>query len=102
MPPGTLPTLVQAPIEQSRGKGSPAATHRALLALILFGIAFGYVEASVVTYLRDLYAPLHEQVQPSRSPNDLFPLLRLEQFQAAGPRAMRWLGTELFRELATL
>jgi hypothetical protein len=75
---------------------------RALVALVLFGIAFGYVEASVVTYLRDLYAPLHQRFKPPASENDLFPLLRLNQLQEAGPQAMRWLWTELFRELATL
>jgi hypothetical protein len=31
---------------------------RALLALTLFGVSFGYVEAAVVVYLRSIYDPL--------------------------------------------
>jgi hypothetical protein len=75
---------------------------RVVCALLLFGISFGYVEAAVVVYLRDLYAPLHEQFHPGRSSNDLFPIMRLEQLHSSGQAAMRWLWTELIRELATL
>ena len=31
---------------------------RTFLALILFGIAFGYVEAAVVVYLRTIFVPI--------------------------------------------
>jgi len=75
---------------------------RVVCALLLFGISFGYVEAAVVVYLRDLYAPLHAQFHPDRSTGDLFPVMRVEQLQSAGPLAMRWLRTELIREFATL
>jgi hypothetical protein len=75
---------------------------RVFCALVLFGISFGYVEAAVVVYLRSLYAPLHVQYQPGETSSDLFPLIRLEQLEAAGSEPMHWLSTELIRELATL
>jgi hypothetical protein len=68
----------------------------------LFGIAFGYVEASVVVYLRGLYTPLLEQAHISRASGELFPLIRVEQLEQAGPRATGLLSTELVREFATL
>ena len=40
---------------------------RVLTALLLFGIAFGYVEAAVVVYVRVLYEPLHQQLYPGRA-----------------------------------
>jgi hypothetical protein len=79
--------------------GSPT---RLLLALILFGVSFGYVEAAVVVYLRALYAPLHEKLYRGHPSNDLFPLILLDQLQAAGTEPVRWLSTELLREVATL
>lgn len=75
---------------------------RIVIGLLLFGISFGYVEAAVVVYLRTIYDPIREQISPTRSPGDLFPLIRLEQLQAAGPHHMHRLRTELGRELATL
>jgi hypothetical protein len=75
---------------------------RVLLALLLFGASFGYVEAAVVVYLRGLYEPLHQQLHPARAPGDLFPLLRLDQLEAAGPEPLHWLVIELAREAATL
>jgi hypothetical protein len=75
---------------------------RIVIGLALFGISFGYVEAAVVVYLRTIYDPIREQISPARSPGDLFPLIRLEQLQAAGPHHMHRLKTELGRELATL
>jgi hypothetical protein len=74
---------------------------RLLLALFLFGVSFGYVEAAVVVYLRPLYEPFHERAHPGHTPGDLFPLLRLDELQAAG-EPLRLLRVELVREAATL
>ena len=41
---------------------------RILLALILFGIAFGYVEAAVVVYLRTIFVPIRQEGPPNGSP----------------------------------
>jgi hypothetical protein len=75
---------------------------RVAAALVLFGIAFGYVEAAVVVYLRAFYEPLRAQYYPDAPTGDLVPLLRAEQVRAAGPKYARMLGVELARELATL
>ena len=73
-----------------------------LLALCLFGIAFGYVEAAVVAYLRTIYVPIRHATFHAVPHDDLFPLLQIEHLQAAGPQYVRLLWTELGRELATL
>jgi hypothetical protein len=96
---GSAEQAQQKRVISQAATGSPT---RLLLALILFGVSFGYVEAAMVVYLRALYAPLHEQLHPGRLASDLFPLIRLDQLQAAGPEAMHWLSTELIREFATL
>lgn len=75
---------------------------RALFALLLFGVSFGYVEAAVVVYLRGLYEPLHERLHPNQHPGDLFPLITVEQLRASEPNGLFWLTVELGRELATL
>src|SRR5260370_10641950 len=75
---------------------------RATLALLLFGVSFGYVEAAVVAYLRALGEPVRERFYPGRGPDDQFPLLKLEQLEAGGPELLRVLKTELVREAATL
>ena len=75
---------------------------RVLLALALFGIAFSYVEAAVVVYLRTIYVPIRQATFQTVPNNDLFPLLQADHLQAAGPKYVRLLGTELGRELATL
>jgi hypothetical protein len=75
---------------------------RLVAALALFGIAFGYVEAAVVIYLRGLYEPIHGRFHPGRDPGDLFPVLTLDELRLARPEAARWLGIELGREAATL
>jgi hypothetical protein len=73
-----------------------------MTALLLFGVAFGCIEAAVVVYLRGLYEPIHQRLYPGSAANDLFPVLRLEQLDDAGPQVRRWLHTELVREVATL
>jgi hypothetical protein len=75
---------------------------RVLAALVLFGVAFGYVEAAVVVYLRSLYEPLHQQRYPERSPGDLFPYLGLEHLTVPGMEHVDVPTTELCREAATL
>lgn len=68
-----------------------------ILGLILFGISFGYVEASVVVYLRTLGTPVRAAAGlPVR---DLFPLLRLDQLP---PTMLQLLRVEIGREAATL
>ena len=75
---------------------------RTFLALILFGIAFGYVEAAVVVYLRTIFVPIRQETFHAVAHNDLFPLLTVEHLQAAGPEYARLLETELGREVATI
>lgn len=74
---------------------------RAAIAMVLFGVSFGYVEAAVVVYLRELSQPAVERAQPGRSPTDLFPLLSLEDLKA-NPPLFKTLEIELGREAATL
>lgn len=75
---------------------------RTLIALFLFGIAFGYLEASVVVYLRSIYDPIRQRIHPNREPSELFPLITPEQLAAAGPEHTRHLAIEIGREAATL
>lgn len=72
---------------------------QAVAALILFGIAFGFVEASVVVYLRHLTAPYREAA--GLAPYDLFPLLVGRELRAH-PVISRIEHIELIREVATL
>jgi hypothetical protein len=75
---------------------------RVLLALVVFGAAFGYVEAAVVVYLREILGPAREAVLADVPHDEVFPLLTLAQLQAGGAGAVRALLTEMGRELATL
>jgi len=75
---------------------------RTYLALLLFGIAFGYVEAAVVVYLRTIYTPIRDETFRAQPHNDLFPLLTDEHLQAAGPQYAQTLVIEVGREVATL
>jgi len=72
------------------------------MALVLFGTAFGYLEAAVVSYLRTLHEPARQQFHPGRAAGDLFPLLTLDQLRSAGPEQQRTLATEIGREAATI
>ena len=80
----------------------PSGCVRHLVALTLFGVSFGYVEAAVVVYLRAIYDPIRPHVVPDREPGDLFPLIRTDQLAALGPQHVRRLIAELGREAATL
>ena len=75
---------------------------RAVAALFLFGISFGYVEAAVVVYLRAIYDPLRARLHPERAPHDLFPLITPRQLADAGPENPRRLAIEIGREAATM
>jgi len=72
------------------------------MAILLFGIAFGYVEAAVVIYLRPTFEAARARVRSRHSSDDLFPLLSLEQVKAAGPDLGNTVRTEVAREAATL
>jgi len=86
--------------------GEPARVHshwrRITLGLILFGIAFGYVEAAVVVYLRTIHEPVRERVHPGTSPAEVFPLLTLDELRTAAPEQARLVRVEVVREAATL
>ncbi|HYL76142.1 MAG TPA: hypothetical protein VEU96_18175 [Bryobacteraceae bacterium] len=75
---------------------------RTIAALFLFGIAFGYLEASVVVYLRAIYDPIRLHIHPGRQPGELFPLISTEQLAAAGPEHPRQLVIEVGREAITI
>jgi hypothetical protein len=70
--------------------------------LILFGISFGYVEASVVVYLRTVYDPLRQQLHPERPAGELFPLITVDQLKKRAPEKSWLLGVEVAREAATI
>jgi len=63
--------------------------------VILWAVAFAFVEAAVVEYLRALYYPLQEG-------GFRFPVLTLEQLESMGYEHVRRLAIEFGRELATL
>jgi hypothetical protein len=66
-----------------------------LPAVIVWAVAFAFVEAAVVEYLRALY-------YPSTQGGFLFPLLTVQQLHAMGAEHERRLLIEIGRELATL
>jgi hypothetical protein len=75
---------------------------RTVVALLLFGTAFGYLEAAVVSYLRQLHEPARQRFHPGRAASELFPLLTLDQLHAAGSDQQRTLAIEIGREAATI
>ena len=75
---------------------------RTAAGLVLFGVAFGYVEAAVVVYLRTIYNPVQRQILPDRPAGELFPLLTQEQLRATAPENFQLAGVEVVREAATL
>ncbi|MGH9350761.1 MAG: hypothetical protein ACRD2G_01140, partial [Terriglobia bacterium] len=81
----------------------PLNLKRAVLAILLFGVSFGYVEAAVVVYLRELTGPVVERLDPRRSPENLFPLLPPAALKdSTQPPLWRTLEIEIGREAATL
>ena len=75
---------------------------RPVAILLLFGAAFGYLEAAVVSYLRILHEPARRHFYPDRRSGELFPLLTLERVRAAGPEQQKTLFVEIGREAATM
>jgi hypothetical protein len=70
--------------------------------LLLFGTAFGYLEAAVVSYLRILHEPARLRFYPHRQPGELFPLLTTDQLRTAGLEQQKTLYIEIGREAATM
>jgi hypothetical protein len=64
-------------------------------AVILFAVAFAFVESAVVEYLRALYYPIDHG-------GFRFPLLTVTQLESMGAEHLRRLTIELGRELSTL
>ncbi len=81
---------------------SSTAWTRRVLMVVLFAVAFGYVESAVVVYLRTIYDPSRASLHPDRPAGSLLPLITLEELRADDPLHTRRLGIELGRELATL
>jgi len=75
---------------------------RTVVALLIFGASFGYVEAAVVAYLRLLHEPARQRFYPGRGAGEPFPLLTMEQLKASGPEQRQLLAIELGREAATI
>jgi hypothetical protein len=75
---------------------------RVVVALVLFGLAFGYVEGAVVVDLRAIYDPLHHKLHPEAGSDDLFPLVTLDQLRTEADDHIHRLKVELVREAATL
>jgi len=63
--------------------------------VIIWGIAFGFVEASVVEYLRVIYYPISDG-------GFHFPIQTLAQLQSMGPEHILRLEIEVVREFFTL
>jgi hypothetical protein len=80
----------------------PPHWKRQLLALVLFGTTFGYLEAAVVSYLRYLQEPIRHRFYPARPVGDLFPLLTAEQAAVGGEQQRKVFITEIGREAATI
>jgi hypothetical protein len=73
-----------------------------LISLILFAVAFGYLEAAVVIYLRAIYEPIRAELYPDRPAGALFPAITLDDLKSRGWESERRLYVELGRELSTL
>lgn len=77
---------------------------RVLVALALFGVGFGYVEAAVVVYLRTIGRPIRREALGLQPADEVFPLVTWERLRqtSRGQEYARSLRTEVGRELATL
>lgn len=74
-----------------------------VLALVLFGVAFGYVEAVVVVYIRDMSEPMRLRYYPNTGPLDLFPIPTPKELRSADQgRLWDLVWVEILREAATL
>lgn len=88
--------LAAAASHVDRAAGATNAIKRGILSLILFGIAFGYVEASIVVYLRALAGPW--RASAGLAPDDIFPLLNVRD---VAPHLLL-VKIEMVREAATI
>jgi hypothetical protein len=86
----------------SRDQAAGPSIARTLSALVVFGLAFGYVEGAIVTVLRAFYEPMHERLRPDLPPGELFPLITLEELRQEDPGHLRRLQVEVGREAATI
>ena len=93
---------------------------RRVLLLVLFAVAFGYVESAVVVYLRAIYDPIRAiasseaitssvaiassvaPAYPDQPSEGLLPLITMDQLRQADPEHVRRLVIELGREAATI
>jgi hypothetical protein len=74
-----------------------------VLVLVIFGLAFGYLEAAVVVYLRHLSEPARVSYYPDTTAADLFPILTPTELRMAdGGELWRLFPVEIAREAATL
>ena len=73
-----------------------------VIVLVLFAVAFGYLEAAIVIYLRSICQPIRAEVYPDQPPDGLFPVITLDQLTRRGTECARLLYIELGRELSTL
>jgi hypothetical protein len=80
----------------------PFELWRRLALLVLFGIAFGYVEAAAVVYIRVMYEPIHQRFFSDGASDDLFPLVPTEQWAGAAPAPLRQPFLEFGREFGTV
>jgi hypothetical protein len=94
-------TRMSGTMENAGTVRSKSSFWQMMSGLVLFAVAFGYVEAAVVAYLRAIYMPLRVRFYPG-SASELFPLLSLDQLHLLGPEHLLRLNIELGRELATL
>lgn len=97
--PGPSPGRIATP--PSFG-GPSSGTMRRVLLVALFAVAFGYLEAAIVVYLRAIYDPVRAAVHPEKPADSLLPLIPLEALRDAGPEYVRLLGVELGREVCTM
>lgn len=82
--------------------GGPGGWIRRVALVVLFAVAFGFLEAAVVVYLRAIYDPIRASLYPGEPSGSLVPLITFEQLREAGPVHVRRLRIELGRELATM
>jgi hypothetical protein len=98
----SLPAVGLRGTEERRLSPHVRGFWHAVAILLVFGTAFGYLEAAVVSYLRILHEPARLHFYPDRQPAELFPLLTLEQVGAAGLEQRKTLSVEIGREAATM
>ena len=75
---------------------------RRALVVMLFAMAFGYVESALVVYLRVIFDPIRASLYPDQPVDSLLPLITVEQLRDIDPLHVRRLKIEIGRELATM